>query len=176
MANDRRGRRRDPWDDMFGSFDKEFEDMRRRMDMLMENFLSGSFEEIGQPMIYGFSMRVGPDGKPRIQQFGNTTPPQAQEVAGQREPLTDIIEEEDAVRVIVELPGVDKDDIQLRVEDYLLDIEVDREDRKFYKQLELPCPVDPENAEATYKNGVLEIILKRIEPNKRGFSIKIDGK
>jgi HSP20 family protein len=159
---------------MFGSFDEEFDNMRRRMDMLMENFMQGGLEQVGEPMIYGFSMRMGPDGKPRIQQFGNAAP-QTQETAGGREPLTDIIEEKDIVRVIVELPGVAKDDIQLRVEDHLLDIEVDTEDRKFYKQLELPCPVDQEHADATYKNGVLEIALKRVEPKKRGRTIKING-
>ena len=111
MARDKRGRRRDPWEDMFGSFDDEFEEMRRRMDAMMEGFMSGEMEQIGQPMIYGFSMRVGPDGKPRIQEFGNTTPPRTDE-AGRREPLTDIIEEKDTVRVIVELPGVEKDDIR----------------------------------------------------------------
>ncbi len=175
MTRDKRDRRRDPWDDMFGSFDEEFEEMRRRMDLLMENFMRGGLEQFGEPMIYGFSMRMGPDGKPRIQQFGNAVP-QAQEAAGGREPLTDIIEGKDNVRIIVELPGVDKDDIQLRVEDRILDIEVDREDRKFYKQLELPCPVDQDHADATYKNGVLEITLKRAEPKKRGRSIRINGR
>lgn len=175
MARSRRGRRRDPWDDIFGSFDEEFEEMRRRMDAIMEGFMSGGLEQFGQPMIYGFSMRVGPDGRPRIQEFGNTLPPQAEEVPGRREPLTDIIEEKDRVRIIVELPGVDKEDIQLNAEDRTLDIEVDREDRKFYKQVELPCAIDPEGAEANYKNGVLEIVLKRVEPRKRGRSIKING-
>jgi HSP20 family protein len=174
MARDKRGRRRDPWEDMFGSFDDEFEEMRRRMDAMMEGFMSGEMEQIGQPMIYGFSMRVGPDGKPRIQEFGNTTPPRTDE-AGRREPLTDIIEEKDTVRVIVELPGVEKDDIQLRAEDRFLDIEVDREDRKFSKQVELPCAVDSDGADASYKNGVLEITLKRTAPKKRGRSIKING-
>ncbi len=174
MAREKKGRRRDPWDDMFGSFDDEFEEMRRRMDTMMEYFMRGDLEDVGQPMIYGFSMRVGPDGKPRIQEFGNTAPQRTEET-GRREPLTDVIEEKDTVRVIVELPGVERDDIQLRAEDRFLDIEVNREDRKFSKQVELPCAVDPDGADATYKNGVLEITLKRTAPKKRGRSIKING-
>ena len=124
--------------------------MRQRMDELMDQFMRGELPQVSEPMIYGFSMRVGPDGRPRIQQFGNAIPPESPEEQGRREPLTDIIEEQDRVRVVVELPGVDKDDIQLHAEDRFLDIDVDRVDRKFSKQLKLPCAVDPDSARATW--------------------------
>ncbi|NLK26409.1 MAG: Hsp20/alpha crystallin family protein [Euryarchaeota archaeon] len=176
MSEERRRRRRDPWDDLFGSFSLDFDMMRQRMDELMDQFMRGELPQVSEPMIYGFSMRVGPDGRPRIQQFGNAIPPESPEEQGRREPLTDIIEEQDRVRVVVELPGVDKDDIQLHAEDRFLDIDVDREDRKFSKQLKLPCAVDPDSARATYKNGVLDITLARLPPKKRGRSIKIDSR
>lgn len=172
MAYDKRRRRRTSWDDLFGNFDEEFEEMRERMDALMEAFMSGRFDpSMSQPLVYGFSMRVGPDGKPRIEEFGNA--PEAPGQEGAREPLTDIIEENERIRVIVELPGVEKEDIQLHVEDHLLDISVDREDRKFSKKLELPAPVDTDSAEAKYKNGVLEVILTKVTPRKRGRAVKI---
>ncbi len=173
MANDKRRRRRTSWDDLFGNFDEEFEEMRERMDALMEGFMSGRIDaSMSQPFVYGFSMRVGPDGKPHIEEFGNA-PPEAPGKEGAREPLTDIIEEEARIRVIVELPGVEKEDIQLHVEDHLLDISVDREDRKFSKKLELPAPVDTDSAEASYKNGVLEVTMTKVAPKKRGRAVKI---
>lgn len=176
MADDNRKRRRASWDDIFGGFDEEFEDMRRRMDALMEGFMNGRVDpNTSQPIVYGFSMRVGPDGKPHIQEFGNKVPQSAEE-EGAREPLTDIIEEKDHIRVIVELPGVEKDDIQLHVEDRTLDISVDKEDRKFSKDLELPSAVDTDSAKASYKNGVLEVTLKKVAPKKRGRPVKIEGK
>jgi HSP20 family protein len=176
MANDDRKKRRSSWDDIFGNFDDEFEEMRRHMDALMEGFMSGRVDpNMAQPIVYGFSMRVGPDGKPHIEEFGNR-PPQSPEEEGAREPLTDIIEEKANIRVIVELPGVEKDDIQLHVEDRTLDISVDKEDRKFSKDLELPSAVDPDSAKASYKNGVLEVTLKKAAPKKRGRPIKIEGK
>lgn len=175
MAEARKRGRRASWEDIFGDFDDEFDEMRRRMDLLMEQFMNGQLDPgKAQPMIYGFSMRVGPDGKPRIQEFGNAVG-EAEPEEGSREPLTDIIEEKTQVRVIVELPGVEKEDIQLHVEDRILDIEVDREDRKFSKQLELPCAVDPDSAKASYKNGVLEVALRRITPKKRGKAVRIEG-
>jgi len=175
MADDKRKGRRTSWDDLFGNFDEEFEEMRRRMDALMDGFLSGKIDpSVTQPIVYGFSMRMGPDGKPHISEFGNTAPDRIQ-VEGIREPLTDIIEEKERIRVIVELPGVDKEDIQLNVEDGLLDISVDREDRKFSKQLELPAAVDPDSTTATYKNGVLEVTMNKVAPKRRGRTVKIDG-
>lgn len=176
MAENNRKRRRTSWDDLFGNYDEEFEEMRRRMDSLMEGFMNGEIDaSMSQPIVYGFSMRVGPDGKPHIQEFGNK-PPQGPEEESAREPLTDIIEEKDRVRVIVELPGVEKEDIQLHVEDRLLDISVDKEDRKFSSKLELPSAVDPDSAHASYKNGVLEVSLTKVAPKKRGRAVKIDSK
>jgi len=175
MADDKKKGRRTSWDDLFGNFDEEFEEMRQRMDALMDGFLSGKIDpSVTQPIVYGFSMRMGPDGKPHISEFGNTAPDSVQ-VEGVREPLTDIIEEKERIRVIVELPGVDKEDIQLNVEDNLLDISVDREVRKFSKQLELPAAVDPDSTSASYKNGVLEVILNKVAPKRRGRTVKIDG-
>jgi HSP20 family protein len=175
MAEERRKGRRASWDDLFGGFDEEFEEMRKRMDMLMEGFLSGKIDaNLNQPIVYGFSMRMGPDGKPHISEFGNTGSNQVRR-EGAREPLTDIIDEKERIRVIVELPGVEKDDIQLHVEDRLLDISVDREDRKFSKQLDLPSQVDPDSTSATYKNGVLEVTLTKVAPKKRGRAVKIEG-
>lgn len=174
MADSNRRKRRTSWDDLFGNFDEEFEDMRRRMDELLEQYTSGKLDPgEGQPMIYGFSMRVGPDGKPRIQEFGNAAPETLEE-EGIREPLTDIIEEKDKIRVIVELPGVEYQDIQLHAEDSMLDIEVDKEDRKFSKKVDLPAAVDADSAKASYKNGVLEVSLKKVAPKKRGKPVKIE--
>lgn len=169
----KKNRKRTPWDDFFFDIDEEFEEIRKRMEKLFDNMMEGDFAFRSEPMIYGFSLRMGPDGKPVIQEFGNTgRRPMSDEPT--REPLTDIIEEEDKVRIIVELPGVEKEDIHLHATDETLDIEVDTPHRKFSKHLELPCGVDPESAKATYKNGVLEITLNRPEGKRKGRQIKIE--
>ncbi|MEM2944005.1 MAG: archaeal heat shock protein Hsp20 [Methanomassiliicoccales archaeon] len=167
-----RDKKKKDWDDFFGDFDDEFEEMRRRIERIMEKFFSGDLHFDREPMIYGFSMRIGPDGKPRIQEFGNTI--RQREEAAKREPLTDIIEEADKVRIIVELPGVEKEDIKLNATEDSLEIEVDNPDRKFEKRIDLPCEVDPDSAKATYKNGVLEIHLKRARVKEKGKEIRIE--
>lgn len=179
-GNDRR-RRRTPWDDLFGSdpfgdLDEEFEEMQRRMNRMIRQLMQGGLtpdERQSEPMIYGFSMRMGSDGKPQFREFGNTTPRNRQQQESLREPLTDVIEEEDKVRVVAEVPGVEKKDIKLNVDDQALDIQVDNPERRYAKRLELPCLVDTDSAKANYKNGVLEVVLDRRE-KKGGKSIEIE--
>lgn len=163
-------RRVSPWDEIFGSFDEEFEEMRRRMNSMFSRYAKEDFAGDNQPLIYGFSMRVGPDGKAQVQEFGNTNCNQIE--SGGREPLTDIVDEGEKIKVIIELPGVELEDIDLNAENSILDISVDREDRKFSKKVQLPSTVSPDSAKATYKNGVLTVVMEKA-PSK-GTSIKIE--
>ena len=165
-------KRRGSWDDIFGGFE-DFDELRKRMDAIMEQFMRGQLNPWQEPMIYGFSMRVGPDGKPHVEEFGNATKPMINKEA-LREPLTDVIEEADKVKVIVELPGVEKDEIKLNTSENTLEIDVDTEHHRFSKEVNLPCNVDPDSANASYKNGVLEISLSRLKPKKRGKAVRIN--
>ncbi|MDD1769770.1 MAG: Hsp20/alpha crystallin family protein [Methanomassiliicoccales archaeon] len=174
MARDERKRRGD-WNDFFEEFDQEFSEMRDRFDQIMEGFVNGELDAESRPLIYGFSMRVGGDGVPVIQEFGNTTgATQTGEKDLLREPLTDIIESDDKVRVIVELPGVEKNDIRLNADGRTLEIEVENPDKRFSKHLDLPCDVRPGSAKANYKNGVLEVVLTRRAPKRKGKAIPVD--
>lgn len=62
--DDKKGR---SWDDVFGGFDEEFEEMRAKMNQLMEHLTNGSVPLDNEPIIHGFSMRFGPYGTTRIQ-------------------------------------------------------------------------------------------------------------
>ena len=168
----RKTRRDDDWNDLFRSFDDEFDVMRERMDRLMEAALSGTMSD---PLVYGFSMRTGADGRPVVQEFGNV--PRAGGLPPDpscREPLTDVVEEEDKVKVIVELPGVEKQDIDLRAEDRQLTISVDTERKRFCKALDLPCDVLPDSASAEYRNGVLTVMLDKMPATPKGKKVEIN--
>jgi HSP20 family protein len=92
-----------------------------------------------------------------------------------REPLTDIMEKDKNVCITMELPGIEKKDIDLNIEDGELVVSVDSPIRKYYKKLPLPSEVDPKSISASYKNGVLDISVKRLKPKtKKGKKIKID--
>jgi HSP20 family protein len=59
--------------DLFHDFDYQFRRMRTYMDAIMENAVSGELQNTGEggPFVYGWSLRVGPDGVPHVQTFGN---------------------------------------------------------------------------------------------------------
>jgi HSP20 family protein len=92
-----------------------------------------------------------------------------------REPLTDIIEHDKFLSITMELPGVEKKEIDLKSHDHELEVTVDNPVRKYYKKLSLPAEIEPESITANFNNGVLEVQLKRVEPKKKtGKKIKID--
>ncbi len=189
-------RRRDRWDpfdilnedvmpwfsprsSFFRQFDESFREMREEMEKTIEKARKGELEspEKGGPYVYGWSMRVGPDGVPHFEDFGNTPGIPAafkQGLPAGREPLVDVMDAESQVKVIAELPGVEKSDVELETTENHLIVKVDTEKRKYYKEVDLPASVDPESAKATYNNGVLEVALEKAAPKDKGKKISID--
>jgi len=128
------------------------------------------------PFVYGYSITIGPDGKPQIREFGNVQPTRfGPRIKEEREPLVDVYTTNGEVKVIAELPGVNKDDIQLHGTEDTLTISVDTPERQYYKEVKLPTKVDPKGAKTSYKNGVLEVTLPKKEKEKpKGEPIKIE--
>ncbi|MEJ2495805.1 MAG: Hsp20/alpha crystallin family protein [Ignavibacteriaceae bacterium] len=96
------------------------------------------------------------------------------DVQEKREPLADVMTTDGEVKVIVELPGVSKDDIDLRGTEDSMTVSVDGPKRKYYRKLELPVKVDPKTAKSKYMNGVLEVTIKEEEKKEEGEQIKIE--
>ena len=132
--------------------------------------------ELG-PFVYGYSMKIGPDGKPEIRQFGNLKKSlKGPQVKNEREPLVDIVETDSEVRVVAELPGVEKTDIKLHGTEDSLTVSVNTPQTKYYKDVALPTKVRVKEARSYYKNGVLEVVFPKAETEKepKGEPIDID--
>lgn len=151
-------------------------------DLVRERTLpgGGKVKEWG-PFVYGYSMTVGPDGKPQIQEFGNIKPETRMgrprlDVKEKREPLADVRATNGEVQVIVELPGVAKEDIELRGTEKSLTVTVDTTGRKYHKELQLPFAVDLKNVKSKFTNGVLEVTIKKKERKEepKGERIEIE--
>ena len=177
-------RRDDDWDDIFNDMYDEFGfDMKKinsEIAKFWESIMKGENEDkmLG-PYVYGFSYKVGPDGKPVFQEFGNV--PNGKSGLGYsnrdgtyREPLTDINEDSENIYITYELPGIDKKDIKLMVNENSIELKVDKDPRKYYKNIELNVPVNTDSAIAKFTNGILDITLKKLNNKNNGKTIKID--
>ncbi|MEM3593126.1 MAG: archaeal heat shock protein Hsp20 [Candidatus Jordarchaeaceae archaeon] len=180
----RRRRFRDIFDEIRSMFEEMerrfFEDFRfpeidlRDLEKLPKRKLSDGTEVTG-PFVWGWSVHIGPDGRPEIREFGNIPreglrePGSLRGLSEVREPLTDIIETENEVIIVAETPGIEKDEIKIDSTETELEIKAGD---KFYKKVKLPSATIPEQAKASYKNGILEIKIPKKE--RKGTGIKIE--
>ena len=130
-------------------------------------------------------MAIGSDGKPRVKEFGNVRSPLGGGggsftrplISSEREPLSDVTTSNTQVKVIVEIPGVSKDKIRIRIDAYDNSLEIMSDDpqRKYHEAIDLPPEADIETAKSSYRNGILEITFKKKEQTKpKGKQINIE--
>jgi len=89
------------------------------------------------------------------------TPTRAEnlQIVKEDEPLVDVLEEMDAVKVVAEIHGVSVNDIALNMRDNHLEIKAGE---RFSKTIEIPKKVDFARASISYKNGILQLRLPKI--------------
>jgi len=189
FSGGRRGLGGDFLDDMFRGFDqmkremeREFENIEKRIpkDLIREYNTpqGGTVREVG-PIVYGYSMTIGPDGKPKVREFGNLKSSRRfgsmgrPEISGEIEPLVDVTTTDKEVKVVVEMPGISKDNIRINVYDGALEVKSEDPQRKYHRSIEIPAETDIETAKSTYNNGILEITFEKKEQTKRK-TIKIE--
>ena len=173
---------------------REFEEMRRDMERMFEKTVrnidsipkdlireyetpTGKVREVG-PLVYGYSVTVGPDGKPRVREFGNVrsvgggvTPPA---LTAEREPLADVMTTDKDVKVTVELPGISKNDIKIKAYDGAVEVSTtETAPKKYHRIIDLPPDADIETAKSKYTNGILEITFNT-KTKPQGKEIRID--
>jgi HSP20 family protein len=127
---------------------------------MLEGEITGSSGRV--KAVYGLSIKEGLGGRSIVEPFGNVKKtPQGPVVEEEREPLVDIFDEEDYVSVIIELPGVQLNDIHTEIKGDILTLSAANSNRKYYKEVVLPKEVNPSTASSKYKNGIFEITMKK---------------
>ena len=190
-----------PFDEWFGkrrrSWFPDVDDMMKEMERMMQEAFKNLEQQVPKnlvkerkledgttvremgPIVYGYSVKIGPDGKPEIRKFGNIdTMPHllggGLSVKEEREPLVDVIKGSDEIRVVAEVPGVNKEDLRVSADEGAVTIESATGSPRYHKRINLPDAVDPKSAKSTYKNGILEVSFKLKKKGEGGVSIKID--
>lgn len=117
----------------------------------------------------------------------DTKPPKGHNI---REPLADVIDKKDKIIAKIELPGVDKKDVTVHVEENCVEIKAEKKQEKeekkkdyhkqerrytgFYKAFTLPARISPDKAKAEFKNGMLTLtMLKVIHAPSRRKQLKL---
>jgi HSP20 family protein len=185
----------------FGSINRnnifsEFEDMRREMERMVEEMMQDvdrmpknlireyetqggtRVREVG-PVVYGYSVTVGPDGKPVIREFGNVkampgTRMGMPQLTSEREPLADIVTTDKEVKITVEMPGINKEDINVKSYNHSVEISTaENARRKYHTIVEVPPEADLNTVKSNYKNGILEITFTK-KTNPKGKEIRVE--
>jgi HSP20 family protein len=193
-----------PFDEWFGSRKRRFgswfpdiDEMMKEMERMMQEAFKNVEQQVPKhlvrerkmddgttvremgPIVYGYSVKIGPDGKPVVRKFGNIDAfPNilggGMSVKGEREPLVDVIKGQEEIKVVAEVPGVTKEDLRVTADENAVTIESISGEQRYHKRIDLPEPVDPKTAKSTYKNGILEVSFRRKGKSDSGVQINID--
>jgi HSP20 family protein len=112
--------------------------------------------------VYGFTVRVGLGGEPTVETFGNIKKTKEGPVVEEmREPLVDVFDEQETIRVIAELPGVEPADIRVELRDDILTVTAEGKERKYTKEILLPAKGKADSLKTSHRNGILEVVLEK---------------
>ena len=160
--------------------DDEFNRIFKQMSCSFVN-LDNVFEmlknagNISGPVFYGYTMPTGPDGKPVVQEYGNVQP-DVLPTGNKREPLIDTLvdEKEKTLKIVAEMPGVEKKDVSVVVgDDKVIHIDAERGEKNYHVKVPIKHKVDAESPKATYKNGILELTFKLEDEKSKGKAIDV---
>ena len=152
--------------EVLDELDRFFEDMEKDIQEVIRDGLDSGHRLFGKPFVAGVQMKIGPEGKPSIQFFGDNT-----QTDGYRAPIHEqfLDEEKGILRILVEMPGAEKSGIEISAADDKVALKAENETRKYKTEIPLRAAVNPDSGKAEYKNGVLEISFSLKDKTNKGY-------
>ncbi len=160
-------------------FDNLFQTMMRPfkgLDKIWNDMINSENAETFGPYYYGYSLTVGPDGKPVVKEYGNVQPGLLQK-SETREPFVDVIvdNKEKVLKIVAEMPGVEKKDIKIEVVGRVVNLDANNGDKKYQTKIPIKQKVDEDSVKATYSNGILEVKFKLKEEDRpQGRTVQVE--
>jgi len=174
--------------DMFKSLNEGFDPSLNNLD--------NEYSENG-PITFGYSMRIGPDTdyQPEVRQWGNLNDfrekkglppfdlfstkdlnPQIPSKSTNTDRFVDIIDEDDFLKIIVEIPGFNKENLSIEVDQNGLELSIQGkvESREINQVIQLPSKIEPKQTKTTIRNGVLEIRSKKQKTTEKRHKLNIE--
>jgi len=143
---------------------------------IFEEFKDSTNTQTFGPYYYGYTVSIGPDGKPLVKEYGNVRPGLLP-TADTREPLVDVIvdDKEKVLKLVAEMPGVEKKDIKIVVEGRTVNLDAEHEDKKYHTKVPIKHKVEEDSVKANYANGILEVRFKLKEEEKpKGKTVEVE--
>lgn len=156
----RRKRKReqnDPWSDFFKEL-KRFEDATEE---IVRQAVNASYKRKRVQEPHDLSITTESDEETLSSEYYDMCQKHYDQFPEDQEPLIDVFEEKEEVVIVTNIPGVEKDDIELKVTRGRLIILVKNFKRKYNKELKIPTKIDNRSIRSSYKNGVLEVHLRK---------------
>ena len=160
-------------DDEFNRIFKQMSGSFVNLDNVFEMLKNAG--NISGPVFYGYTMTTDPDGKPVVEEYGNVQPDMLP-TENKREPLIDTLvdEKEKTLKIVAEMPGVEKKDVSVVVgDDKVIHIDAEHGEKNYHVKVPIKHKVDAESPKATYKNGILELTFKLEDEKSKGKSIDV---
>jgi HSP20 family protein len=120
---------------------------------------------------YDNSANIGEtDEKSKTKQLVNNIIDHPRIISKRDDPLVDIITSENEVKIVIEMPLVNKKDLQIDAyNDHVEVYSTDVQESKYHHVIEIPSGLDISSGKSTYRNGILEIVFCK----RRSFKIKV---
>ncbi|MFX1516234.1 MAG: Hsp20/alpha crystallin family protein [Promethearchaeota archaeon] len=190
-------RKKRNFDDFWNfNFNNLFRSFEEELSTLMRSG-SSEFSENG-PITYGYSIRIGPDTnyQPEVRQWGNlndyrhkqglpkleiplrrlSEPQLPATSTTTSERFIDFIDEDNHLKVVVEVPGFTKETLVIDIDEDGSEISLTgtSDGRQLNETIKLPSKIEVKSIKSTVNNGVLEIRGKKIKNISQKFRVKID--
>lgn len=146
----------------FSGFEREFEEIEVIISQMIQKMMDKKNVPKNQPLIMGFAMKFNENGEPSVQEFDNFWDDAGIEIS-EIEPLVQIQNLDQTILLTVELPGVQKQDIDLNCRQNTIIVSALNEKGNYYKKIRLPERIHPNQTKARFNNNILEIELVKKE-------------
>lgn len=146
------------------------------IDDIFEEFKDSNNLQTYGPYYYGYTMTIGSDGKPVVKEYGNVKT-SLLPTSDVREPFVDVLvdDKEKVLKLVAEMPGVEKKDIKIIVEGRTVNLDAEHEEKKYHAKLPIKQKVEEDSVKATYANGILEVRFKLKEDEKpKGKTVEVE--
>jgi HSP20 family protein len=138
-------KRKTPYDDPFDRFIRDVMELLRKMDEDLSSFING---DISWDAEEGEGVEISPE-------------PDTSSEGGRglelEEQLVDVIDLEDEILIVAEVPGISKEDISVRLKGKEITIKAG----DLLRRIQLSIEPDSERIRATYRNGILEVRIPK---------------